>query len=159
MLRLEGHILLWVMALVCALGTITALSQAPASMGSDRSSSSTPVPGSAPQQALAPDFPRRLADLPQDGRLLFEAAEVPQQEVSAALVEISAPLLRGVISDGITLRAVFASSADTTGTFTAKVSDLVAGYRVEAVEAGQVTLVGPDGRTEILKLRGSGELP
>lgn len=156
MLRLEGLAILWVVASACV-----AVDFLPHATG--RPVATDPVETArlgyvAPAGGTTSRFPRVLPDPPAAGRNLFEVAEAVESR-PPALPAAPLPLLRGVISDGQSVRAVFATGSDGTGTVTAAVSDAVGDYRVDAITPDDVSLAGPDGKTITLKLRGSGEQP
>lgn len=158
MLRLEGIAILWVVAMACVAANFW-----PRAADADRAVSSDPVETASVGYVAAaakPDsrFPRVLPEPPATGRNLFEVVEVVESQQPVPPTA-PMPLLRGVISDGQTIRAVFATAPDGSGTVTAALSDSVGDYRVDAITPDDVTLAGPDGKTITLKLRGSGELP
>jgi hypothetical protein len=153
MLRIEGHVALWVVAFACVAGTLLrpTASERVAALPVGKAA----VSYIAATSVSSVSFQRVLPDLPTGGRPLFDVAEVGGAP-PPAVAGLALPVLRGVISDGLDVRAVLATNS---GTLTAMVSDVVSDYRIESIDADQVILVGPDGRTETLKLRGSGELP
>ena len=166
-LRLEGHLLLWVAALVSmAAVTMHGTAEPPALQDEARErGASGPSPMASVAKVLGGThqvYPRVLPNLEASGRPLFAAtrsAALVEPVSTPARVEAAPPMLKGVVSDGITQRAVFGVAGEQMSYLTAGPGQLAAGYRIERIEADRVVVASPDGETLVLKLRGAGELP
>lgn len=113
-----------------------------------------PVAGVAGRAAASPAADRRggMADRPEAwaaaalARPLFAPGRRPEALASVAAAPVGAglPRLSGVLIDGERRRAIFAGANGAMPVTTGEGGD-VAGFRVQKIEAAQVTLAGPDG--------------
>lgn len=101
---------------------------------------------------------------PKNGRTLFtindaaRPAPVPMQAVEQPVPKPT-PVLRGIVSEGARVRAVFESSTTAPDYVVVGVGDEVGGYRVLAIDPDSLAVENGDGARQTLKLRGAGELP
>lgn len=166
-LRIEGHAILWAVALLSVAGVVvnggakpgpsTIGGEEPDSWGSEAAANRI----AQVSEVKPPRYPRVLPELTGAGRTLFAVLPGVATETSAAraVAETGVPVLKGVISDGKALRAVFATGTDPADFVSAGLSETIAGYRIERIDADLIVVASPAGDAVVLKLRGSGELP
>jgi len=98
-------------------------------------------PGSGAEQAAVA---RLLA------RPLFNDDRRPAVSAPAVLTSVAPPRLTGVFVSSQARSAIFAAAGDGKPVVLG-VGDSVSAFRVQAIEAGQVTMVGDDGSTRLLR--------
>jgi hypothetical protein len=164
-LRLEGHAILWAIALlslavVFARGGAETLVEGPG-VEWDAGPDTLVAAGAVAYAGDGgnPAYPRSLPELTSVGRPLFAVAPGPQVQPMPAAAQATAPLLKGIVSEGGRPRAVFGTGGDAASYMTAGVGELAAGYRIERIEADAVIASSPGGETVVFRLRGAGELP
>lgn len=160
-MRIEGHALLWGIAAVSVVAALL-LPRIHPVIGHQtlpQSGDAANIGYVASEEDSASAFPRTLPALPTGGRSLFPPTLQIANVAEPNLPNQPTPILKGLISDGEVVRAVFATSSDVSAVVTAGVADAVADFLVSAIEADNVTLTAPDGATIVLTLRGPGEMP
>ncbi|MBI4924139.1 MAG: hypothetical protein HY834_20580 [Devosia nanyangense] len=165
-LRIEGHAILWVTALLSLgfttfHGNFTSFQEATDRNESQSQQSTQSSLGSAAQtendRAIVE---RSLPEIDRQARTLFyiEAVSMEPSPAPLAVVPDAARLiLKGIVSSGGELRAVFAIAQSGEGYVTAGAGDVVAGFQITSVSRDRVVASSPNGEATVFELRGTGE--
>jgi hypothetical protein len=164
-LRLEVVLFLWVTAIVAS-GAVIFRSNEPVSELASISLDSESLTSASLETNSALDGPaavmilERLAPEPdKTSRTLFPV--VPPQQQQDVIVVAEAPrvmpILKGIVSSGAELRAIFTLGTDALDYVPAGVGSVVAGYRIREILQDRVIATDELGAEVAFSLRGSGE--